>query len=63
MFSDLQNPLKRPPDGILRLDGSTLSDSIGSLFADFLPGGRFEAKVEEPENTTFRDGNKQLPAV
>ena len=63
MFSDLQNALKRPPDGILRLDGSTLSDSIGSLFADFLPGGRFEAKVEEPKNVTFNDGRVEVAAL
>ena len=63
MFSDLQNALKRPPDGILRLDGSTLSDSIASLFADFLPDGRFEAKVEEPKNVTFNDGRAEVAAV
>ena len=37
-FPDLQNRLKTGPDRRLRVDGSALSTSVASLFADFLSG-------------------------
>jgi len=63
-LSELQDALKVPAGGgVLSVDGNTLSGSIGSLFADFLPNGRFEARVKEPEPGKFKDGDQEFDAV
>jgi hypothetical protein len=59
----LHKALQRTADGLLRVDGHALSGSIGALFADFLPNGRFEACAAEPELAEFADDHRKLPAV
>jgi hypothetical protein len=45
------------------VDGNALSPSIGSLFTDFFPNGRFEASVNQPQTTTFHDDHTDLDSI